>query len=209
MGRLSFLILFAALTGCAPTAPGVIGDIQRTARGVGYVAEDIGRSAERARDGVRRTTGAVTNGRLYVPIENWHQTACEVRAYSRGQIVGGIDISPDSFDQLAIGENLVDGSSEVTVTSNCGGIRTVDRVEVDFRRRWFRVNGGRGEHELLILKPEGRQSRQRVNERHERYAQPESARVEPTVIRHRQSSALRACNALPEPRRSDCVRANS
>ena len=221
---LPIFIIFTLFTGCAPTAPGVLGDIQRGARGAGYVLEDVGRSAERARDGARRTVGAFSNGQLFVPVENWHQTICSIRAYSRGQVVGGVQIAANSFDQLAIGENLVEGRSEVTVTSNCGGIRTVDRIEVDFRERWFRINGGRAEHELLILKPEGRQTRRRVSTRSERYdnqdyqdeqwlerrrqmRQGESSRARPIEIRGRSicDEPNISCESVQPTRRYDAM----
>ena len=218
MGRMFLIILFVAASGCSTlnTAPGIIGDYQTANRAVrvitgeaGRTARAVGRDLEEVRQGWRRGQGAVTNGALILPLENWHAVSCTVNPYSRQFQIPSLTLAPNQRKQLGFPEDIVEGTAEVTVSSNCGGIRTVDRIEIDFRRGFWRINGGRAEHELLILKPEGRQSRVRVNERHERYAQPEHARVEPTVIRHRQSSALRACNALPEPRRSDCVRANS
>lgn len=163
-----FVVSIFFLTGCTTVGElsrtdvseveQTIRDVAWTVRAAGQAMEDLGESAERARDGIRRTAGAFQNGVLFIPVENWHNRPCRLRVYSRGQIIAGVEVEAGGFSQFSIQENLVEGSSEATVTSACGGHLEKNRLEYDFRRGWYRI-GGHAEHEVLVLSPPDRRDR--------------------------------------------------
>ena len=206
---LLLLILAAGTTGCSATSPDIFRKADRAMRGAQVLIDEAADTAVNAREDYRRARGAVTDGVLDAPFENFYPSDCEMRYYSRGARHFTVITAGGVNSEAKIPEDHVTAESQLEYSAVCAGVYVhYGRLSYDYRDGWsFRNRGGRVEGRVIRLFP---------GEHDEELPAPVSVFSRsvdrtsgPTVVIQRESAGSRACRAIPDRNRRDaCSRAN-